>query len=114
MKKKLFYGKEGDEIYYRTCKYLQAEANELDKQIEVTEMQIDKSGERWCNKKSILQPELREKCGKFCSDYNPCNGKNGKCRFLGKTVIETGNKFILKPVRKYNRKYKKRILNDSF
>jgi hypothetical protein len=27
--------------------------------------------------------EVGEGCGKFCKDYKPRNGKNGRCRFSG-------------------------------
>lgn len=36
----------------------------------------------------------RGECGKGCSDYAPCNGKNGRCRHVGK-LYEPGNQVTL-------------------
>jgi hypothetical protein len=33
-------------------------------------------------------------CGKECEDYEPCNGKNGRCRHMGK-FYEPGNAVTL-------------------
>jgi hypothetical protein len=35
-------------------------------------------------------------CGKLdCEDYNPCNGKSGRCRHLKNGFVETGKRFKL-------------------
>jgi len=66
------------------------------KEMELLEMKRKYGGEMWCEENG----EFVEKgdCGKFwCNQnqYNPCNGKSGRCRSLKNGFIETGKKFIL-------------------
>jgi hypothetical protein len=37
-----------------------------------------------------------ESCGKFCDEYKPRNGKNGRCRFSANTYEQTEKHFTLK------------------
>lgn len=30
-----------------------------------------------------------DKCGKECKEYSPCNGKSGRCRYMGKTYTHS-------------------------
>lgn len=40
--------------------------------------------------------EVNGTCGKFCSKYNPRNGKSGRCKHSGYFYDNTGEKVILK------------------
>ena len=64
-----------------------------EKEIILLEMKRDYGGEMWCreNKDFVGKGD----CGCFCTDYNPCNGKNGRCRYLENGFVETGKDFIL-------------------
>jgi len=57
------------------------------------EMKRDIGGEMWCPK---LFDFVDNACGHACKDYNPCNGKSGRCRNLKNGFIKTGKKFRLK------------------
>lgn len=67
----------------------------------ITEMEVfvaipDKSLHHfWC--KAISDVCLTEDypCGNHCEDYEPCNGKSGKCRHKAHCYIQ-GEKFIIK------------------
>ena len=56
------------------------------------EMKRDIGGEMWCD---IDQLFVDDYCGNTCNDYNPCNGKNGRCRNLKNGFVETGKKYKL-------------------
>lgn len=61
--------------------------------IELEEMKRDIGGEMWCKRREdFVEPGF---CGLGCQLYNPCNGKNGKCRNLENGFVGTGKKFIL-------------------
>lgn len=62
-------------------------------EMELEEMKRDYGGEMYCNKNEVFVE--KGDCGRFCSMYKPCNGKNGKCRYLENGFIGTGKKFIL-------------------
>jgi hypothetical protein len=49
----------------------------------------------WC---SIFQEvgEVGQGCGRFCSDYKPRNGKNGRCRYSGHCYEPTEKSEIVK------------------
>jgi|GEM_PF-3773026 len=57
------------------------------------EMKRDIGGEMWCD----IEEDFvgNDGCFRGCDDYNPCNGKNGRCRSLKNGFIETGRKFVL-------------------
>ncbi len=55
------------------------------------------SGAYWCSENDWTLDNTRESCGKFnCKDYSPCNGKNGRCRHLKHSMVETGRVFDLR------------------
>ena len=68
------------------------------KESEVKEMQVfeavpEKSDEYfYCT--AIGDVGEKGHCGKDCKDYEPCNGKSGRCRFTGRLYIH-GNKVLL-------------------
>lgn len=53
------------------------------------EMKREKGGEMWCSDGQFF---VDDDCGVECDDYNPCNGKNGRCRNLKNGFVETGVK----------------------
>ena len=66
------------------------------------------SGNMWCKIEGEFVDSY-ESCGEknYCKNYNPCNGKNGRCRELINGLISTGKKFTVFPngkVEKYNEK----------
>lgn len=36
----------------------------------------------WCKEYGELVQRGDNECGLWCKNYNPCNGKNGRCRYL--------------------------------
>ena len=77
----------------QSLEFYKSEIDEDLKQIELFEMKRDIGGEMWCDEVH----EFVEKwdCGMSCKQYNPCNGKSGRCRNLKNGFITTGRKFIL-------------------
>jgi len=91
--KTLYYGKKHDEIKYKDYEIIQDEARDKGENILCYEYEIDhKHGSPWCSENLEIDPE----CSRECNDYNPCNGKSGKCRKLKKTLKENGKKFVIK------------------
>ena len=66
---------------------------EEEEKIELWELKRDYGGPMWCKTGEEFIEE--GKCGRDCESYLPCNGKNGRCRFLDNGYIHTGKKFIL-------------------
>ena len=62
-------------------------------EVELSEMKRDYGGEKWCRENEDIIEE--GDCGCLCQQYNPCNGKNGRCRNLQNGFVETGKYFIL-------------------
>lgn len=44
----------------------------------------------WCKERELH--EEHGYCSKHCKEYQPCNGKSGKCRFKQNTMFEHGKK----------------------
>jgi len=66
---------------------------EEEEKIELWELKRDYGGPMWCK---IGEEFIEEgKCGRGCETYNPCNGKNGRCRYLDNGYVHSGKKFIL-------------------
>ena len=63
------------------------------KEIKLEEQKRDIGGEMWCSLKDLFVKKWD--CGRLCNIYNPCNGKNGRCRHLKNGFIKTGRKFLL-------------------
>lgn len=54
------------------------------------------NGIMWCKMQRDFVDDTRDVCGVHnCKDYAPCNGKNGRCRELTNTLINTGKFFNL-------------------
>lgn len=80
------------EIVY-TLDYFESTIDEDLKKIKLLEMKRDYGGQMWCKENQEFME--RGDCGCFCVHYNPCNGKNGRCRYLTNSFIQTRRKFIL-------------------
>lgn len=55
----------------------------------LSEMKRDIGGEMWCD----IEKDFLGECYEGCGNYNPCNGKSGRCRSLKNGFVETGRKF---------------------
>ena len=62
-------------------------------EIILIEMKRDIGGEMWCCEHDYFPDQWD--CGRECKDYNPCNGRNGRCRYLKHGFIETNRRFVL-------------------
>ncbi len=90
MKLKLkYYSEEDGEL----CYPLQHFIDEDSEPVVLIEMSKDIGGDMWCTETLTF---VEDYCGNGCKDYNPCNGKSGRCRSLKNGFIETGKKIILK------------------
>ena len=49
----------------------------------------------WCAEHAELGSKYETDCGFLCPDYDPCNGKSGRCRHSKIPYIETGRKYRL-------------------
>ena len=67
--------------------------NGEEEEIELFEMKRDIGGEMWCDADNGFISE--GDCGQNCEYYEPCNGKNGRCRNLKNGFKRTGRKFLL-------------------
>lgn len=59
------------------------------------------AGVFWCTMHSFCADDSRDTCGKQCEQYEPRNGKNGRCRFHCERLYTHGSKITLnnaKPV----------------
>lgn len=83
-----YYMEEASELVYT----LQHFIDEEEDNIILFEMKRDIGGEMFCD----LYKEFVDELCEGCIDYNPCNGKNGRCRNLKNGFVETGKKFRLK------------------
>lgn len=89
---KYFMEEEFSEMVY-TLDYFKSMIDEDLKEIKLLEMKRDYGGEMWCKENQEFIE--RGDCGYFCIHYHPCNGKNGRCRYLENDFIGTGRKFLL-------------------
>lgn len=98
MKKSFYFLTEDDEICY-TEEHYQAvmECDNLT-QIEVYKAEpMKEKGIFWCSAYSFCGDGTFENCGKTnCDEYEPRNGKNGRCRFHSVNLFAHGEKTILK------------------
>jgi hypothetical protein len=91
--KKLWYDEKGcDSKIWQPMEYWEDLAYDECRDIILIEGCLDPNGEPYCSE--YLEFDLD--CGLDCEEYNPCNGKNGKCRHLTKSLKETGKEFLLK------------------
>lgn len=66
---------------------------EEEERMELFEVKREYGGEMWCKRGERFIKKWD--CGRTCEDYQPCNGKSGRCRNLENGFIKTGKKFIL-------------------
>jgi len=94
MKKQYFYNKERESMVY-TIDFFNEMLNESNdiKEMVLHEVVRDIGGPMWCDEQNDFV-SLGD-CGSDCSDYEPCNGKSGRCRFLKNGFKDTGKKFLL-------------------
>jgi len=63
-------------------------------EIELLEMERDIGGDMFCEDNETFVTKGVD-CGSQCPEYNPCNGKSGRCRALKHGFRITGKKFLL-------------------
>ena len=63
-------------------------------EIILLETERDIGGKMWCEDNETFVTK-RADCGIQCSEYDPCNGKSGRCRALKNGFRITGRKFLL-------------------
>ena len=66
---------------------------EGEESIEIKEVKRDYGGEMWCRRAERFVE--KGECGRVCDTYEPCNGKNGRCRNLENGFRKTGKRFLL-------------------
>jgi len=49
----------------------------------------------WCTIRGETIEKGDNDCGNLCSNYSPCNGKSGRCRYLANSFTGTGKFFTL-------------------
>ena len=86
--KKLFYSVEGGESVH-TKDFFLPNYDEI-----LVEHVLDKSTERWCKEHMEIIDDGA--CGRHCKEYEPINGKKGKCKWSTWCCSETGRKFSVK------------------
>ena len=67
--------------------------DEEEEKMEIETVKREYGGNMWCRRGERFIE--KGDCGRICEDYQPCNGKNGRCRNLENGFIRTGKKFIL-------------------
>lgn len=67
-----------------------------DKELELIGTKRDiGSGYMWCTSEGESVESGDGACGSHCQYYEPCNGKNGRCRSLKHCFTDSGERFIL-------------------
>ena len=51
----------------------------------------------WCSDHQCHVEKGDGGCGLYCKEYQPCNGKSGRCRFLKWSYEPNGKKRVVKP-----------------
>ena len=87
-----FIANDGDYVQPLDCFKEELIEDDLE-EMELLEVERDIGGEMYCGKNERFVE--KGDCGKFCSMYNPCNGKSGRCRYLENGFRITGLKFLL-------------------
>lgn len=98
MSKKLYFLEVDAEICYSEQHFQDIMAEEKLTEIEVFKAVLIKSkGVFWCSEYSFCGDNTSENCGKQnCDEYEPRNGKNGRCRFHSTELYTAVDKIILK------------------
>lgn len=61
--------------------------------MKIEEVERDIGGNMWCRRTERFVE--KGDCGRVCDTYEPCNGKNGRCRNLENGFKKTGKKYLL-------------------
>ena len=61
--------------------------------MEIEAVKREYGGNMWCRRAERFIE--KGDCGRVCDTYQPCNGKNGRCRNLQNGFKKTGKKFLL-------------------
>ncbi len=86
-----YYSDGGENVFDKL--WWMEDAREARSPVVVELMKADIGGEMWCRECSGFVESLDD-CGKRnCDKYNPCNGKNGRCRHLTWGSIGTGKMY---------------------
>lgn len=93
-KPKYYFRNEDDEMCYTKKYWVPILKDEGLKEIEMYEAKLLKD-EQYFFCKAVLECGEKGNCGKGCEDYEPCNGKNGRCRHMGK-LYEATDKILIK------------------
>jgi hypothetical protein len=97
-KEKLYFLNEDEELCFTEEHFQNIMEQEGLNEIEVFRAYPSKEkGVFWCNEHSFCSDDSSECCGKTnCDEYEPCNGKNGRCKFHSLQLYTWGEKVILK------------------
>lgn len=95
MKQKMYSDGSGEFVH--PLEYWQCEVDDFGVDKVVEEMKRDYGGEMWCTYWAEFIMD-KGSCGRFaCKQYQPCNGKSGRCRDLTWGYVCAGNKILLTP-----------------
>lgn len=99
MARKKFYFRHNDsEVCYLENHFQEIMHDEDLNELEVFEAipAVIGGGVFWCKEHLFCGDDSRDTCGRFnCDQYEPRNGKNGRCRHHDIWLFEYGNKIIL-------------------
>lgn len=91
-----YYFRDDDELSYTIQGHLDY-MKEFDiKELKVFEAKMINDNEYFFCSKYFEVGEKGQDCGKFCKDYKPRNGKNGRCCFSSNCYEQTDKFRILK------------------
>lgn len=93
-KKKYYFENEDSEFVYTKEYFIE---NEISEVIEAIPDRLD-SEMMFC--KYYAEFGETGNCGKVCDHYDPCNGKNGKCKYYSKNCFVPGKKINLNTIKK--------------
>lgn len=96
-RKKLYFLSNDDDICYSESHFQDIMEQEKLTEIEVFEAnQFREKHLFWCSEHSFCGDNSSDTCGKGnCTEYEPRNGKNGRCKFHHLELYSHGNKVIL-------------------
>lgn len=98
-KKKFYFHHNDSEVCYQEDHFQFIMYDEGIDEIEVFEAipAIIGGGVFWCTEHSFCGDDSHDSCGRInCDQYDPRNGKNGRCRHHRIWLYEYGDKVILK------------------
>lgn len=90
-----YYFEDSESEFCHTLAYFKEKwKSEMNQTVELYEAEYDGLGSDlfWCKEFSEFNETGEGICGKQCEKYEPCNGKNGKCRHYSKDSYIHGKK----------------------